>query len=626
MVSLAGFLVIMAILAIIFWRQIGFIVGSLFKIFVGNIFFALAFGIGLTSLLIGSFFNPWGWPLTILVLFTTFTKFYEWIDDRFLDEKIGGWIVSQKYTFVQIIPNINSDATIGQMEKFLVAISSVYGNRTQKDFRTSGKFYDEFTFEIHSDGGKVAMYVRMNKDSSLPVFMTAAQTHFPKVQFVEVANPCENWPEKWQEMNKKYQHLIGAELTFPGSDLFPTKNVTDLQRENTENQLVKDPFLVLVKSLEQVNPEDYVVIQFICRPFDHAKVVGKKWKTQLASLKKELANNAEVARGKGGLIQPYTLQEENLINSCEQKMSNVNFHVKARAVLFGAKITSKRYLPGLMGYLKIFYTDRQVIIPKEKTWDESDNATWGPFWDKLYWAPEQEKRRREMYLALIKRSGGRGGDKNFWDVRSLAAIFHIPNTNFTRGVLSSEFLQTGAAISDVDYNNKTVKLIENALQNDSEINKGNTSKLTLTNSLEVEQYHQNLNAQPNSQQGQDFNQQNQPINSETFQNRQASSENFISNSSGQSNNPPNYPTNQTWQGTSRPILQKSNQRHFEPIYDNPENFNQNYNNNQRGMQQQNIPNTVKPPQNQNNPTQGHSQNKINQNHYNPEPQTFEIPN
>ena len=55
-------------------------------------------------------------------------------------------------------------------------------------------------------------------------------------------------------------------------------------------------------------------------------------------------------------------------------------------------------------------------------------------------------------------------------------------------------------------------------------------------------------------------------------------------------------------------------------------YNQNYNNNQREMQQQNIPNTIKPPQNQNNPTQGHSQNKINQNHYNPEPQTFEIPN
>jgi len=511
LVSLAGFLLIVIVLAVIFWRQLGFISQSLFSIFVANPTFTVAFLTALISLLLGSFFNPFGWPLTCLALFITFTKFYEWTDDRFLDDKIGGWVTSQKYTFVQIIPNSQSEATVGEMEKFLVALSSVYGNRSQKDFRTTGKFFDEFIFEVHSDGGKVAMYVRMNKSSSLPVFMTAAQTHFPKVQFVEVANPCQSWPENWQEMNKKYQHLIGAELSFPGSDLYPTKSMSDLQRENTDNLPLKDPFLILVNSLEQVDPADYIVLQFVCRPFDHNKVVGKKWQNTIANLKKELANNAEVARGKGGLIQPYTLQEENLINACEAKMTSVNLHVKARFVFFGAKVSSKRYISSLMGYLKLFYTDRQAIVPKEKTWDDSDNATWGPFWDKLYWEPEQEKRRREMYLALIKRSGGRGGSKSFWDVRSLAAILHIPNANFGRAILKgSELLQTAAVISDVDYNKKMV-FIENNYSQSQPVDSN-----LLLNSESSNSNIPNLNSQSNFSQNPNSNPVSNPASNSTF--------------------------------------------------------------------------------------------------------------
>ena len=452
LISLGGFGVVILILAIIFWRQFGLISKIFIECFVKNPLFGIFFWVNFALLILVSFWYPIFWPLTYLALFVTIVKFYEWSDDRFVDDKIGGWVTSQKYTFVQIIPNGQSLSTVGDMENFLTAISAVYGNRSQKDFRTSGKFFDEFGFEIHSNGGRLSMYCRMIKSSSFPVFMTAAQTHFPKVQFLEVEDPCINWPKSWQEMNKKYAHFIGGELAFPKTDLYPTKSIVDLEREKTDNLPLKDPFFVLTSSLEKVDSEDYVVIQFLCRPFDHNKVVGKKWSNEAANLKKELANNAEVARGKGGLIQPYTLQEENLINSVEQKMISVNFATKMRFALFGAKVTSKRYLPALMGYLKIFYTERQAIVPKYKTWEDSDNATWGPFWDKLYWAPEDEKRKREVYTALIKRSGGRGGPRYFWDVPSLAAILHIPNFSLDSFILdNNNLLQTKAAISDVNF-------------------------------------------------------------------------------------------------------------------------------------------------------------------------------
>lgn len=477
LISFGGFGVVILILMIIFWRQLGLISKIFVECFVKNPLFGIFFWINFTILILTSFWYPIFWPLTYLALFITFIKFYEWSDDRFLDDKIGSWVVSQKYTFVQIIPNGQSMSTVGDMEKFLTAISAVYGNRSQKDFRTTGKFFDEFGFEIHSNGGKIAMYCKMIKSSSFPVFMTAAQTHFPRVQFVEVEDPCKDWPQNWQEMNKKYAHLIGGELAFLKTDLYPTKNITDLQREKTDNLTLKDPFFVLTNSLEKVDPEDYVVIQFLCRPFDHNKAVGKKWANETANLKKELANNAEVARGKGGLIQPYTLQEENLINSVEQKMISVNFAVKMRFALFGAKVTSKRYLPALMGYLKIFYTERQAIVPKYKTWEDSDNATWGPFWDKLYWTPEDEKRKREVYLALIKRSGGRGGSRYFWDVPSLAAIFHIPNFSLDSFIpQNNNLLQTNVPISDVNFhstNSSSTNLTGGNLVSSSDLENSN---------------------------------------------------------------------------------------------------------------------------------------------------------
>lgn len=463
LISLGGFGVTILILIIIFWRQFGLISKILLECFVKNPLFGIFFWINFVLLILVSFWYPIFWPLTYLAFFIAFIKFYEWSDDRFVDDKIGGWVTSQEYTFVQIIPNGQSLSTVGDMENFLTAISAVYGNRSQKDFRTSGKFFDEFGFEIHSNGGRIGIYCRMIKSSGFPVFMTAAQTHFPRVQFLEVEDPCLNWPKSWQEMNKKYAHLIGGELAFPKTDLYPTKNITDLGREKTDNLPLKDPFFVLTSSLEKVDPEDYLIIQFLCRPFDHNKVVGKKWTNEAANLKKELANNAEVARGKGGLIQPYTLQEENLINSVEQKMISVNFATKVRFALFGAKVTSKRYLPSLMGYLKIFYTERQAIVPKYKTWEDSENATWGPFWDKLYWTPEDEKRKREVYLALIKRSGGRGGPRYFWDVPSLAAILHIPNFSLDSFIIdNNNLLQTKTEISDVNFHSTNQSTTQNS--------------------------------------------------------------------------------------------------------------------------------------------------------------------
>ena len=466
LISLGGFGVVILILLVVFARQFGLISKLFIESFVKNPLFGIIFWVNLAVLLLVSFWYPLFWPLTYLALFITMVKFYEWSDDRFLDDKIGGWMMSQKFVFVQIIPNGQSLSTVSDMEKFLTALSAVYGNRSQKDFRTTGKFYDEFIFEIHSDGGRLGMYCRMNKSSSLPVFMTAAQTHFPRVKFVEVEDPCKNWPRNWQEMNQKYEHLIGGELAFPKTDLYPTKNISDLEREKNNNLPLKDPFFVLTNSLEKIAPEDYVIIQFLCRPFDHAKFVGKKWADEASKLKKELANNAEVARGKGGLIQPYTLQEENLINSVEQKMVSVNFATKVRFGLFGAKVTSKRYLPGLMGYLKIFYTERQAIVPKFKTWEDSDNATWGPFWDKLYWTPEDEKRKREVYSALIGRSGGKGGDRSYWDASSLAAIFHVPNFSLDSIVLDgNNLLQSQMAISDVDFETKNKPQNPNTFEN-----------------------------------------------------------------------------------------------------------------------------------------------------------------
>lgn len=404
------------------------------------------FVILLTILVLGlitvSFGSPFYFLLTIPLLIVTWVKVYEWIDDQYLDNKIGGWIVSQDVLYIKVIPGPTSNCTVTDMEKFLLLLHGTYGGRTQKDFRVTGKFYEEFSIELHSDGGKVSMYVRMYKNS-LGAFISAAKLYFPLVQFVEVDNPLADFPKSWTLAKSRWAEGDFGEFALTASDLYPTRSYSEIPPSKEDYK--ETPVTQLIDVLEDVEDGDYVLLQWLIRPMDISKSGKKKiWEKELASLRKELSTNASVSVGAGGAINPLTPEEVVILQECERKINSQNFQTKLRFSLFGKEKTGKRYMTPIMAYWKNFATSRQSLAPVFKSWDESGSATWGQFWDTLFWKPEIAKRRDQMYKAALNRSMSAIGEVKYWDLYSLAAILQIPNLYLDRKfVRGSNIMQVG---------------------------------------------------------------------------------------------------------------------------------------------------------------------------------------
>ena len=364
-------------------------------------------------------------PLSIFILAISYIKIYEWVDDRFIDDKIANWIFKQKTVYAKFNLNSNYTCNVSEMEKFLLSLHAAYGSRSQKNMRVEGKYFEDFSLEIHTLDGEIQMFLKMYSNSQ-SLFETAMKLHLPNFEYSFTEDPLSNFPINWSQASKQWKTFDGGEFSMINSEIFPIKNYQELTFSNPDYQIT--PINQLINVLKGVNDGDYICLQFLIRPQD---ISGEKskWESSLNKLKKEYASNSAIGIGGNGNVNPYTAQEISIINKSEQKINAPCFQTKIRFTLLGKKSTGKKYLAGIMTYWKNFATDKQAIVPKPKSWDESPNATWGVFWDKLYWTPEMEKRARQFYLAFLNRSFGKGGETQFWDINSLASIIQIPNLN-----------------------------------------------------------------------------------------------------------------------------------------------------------------------------------------------------
>ena len=180
------------------------------------------------------------------------------------------------------------------------------------------------------------------------------------------------------------------------------------------------------------------ILQFNFRPQDTGKTGAKKgWEKELTKVRKALATNASVSLGANGIVNQFTPNELLIIQRIERKIPSTCYETKIRFGLLGKKITGKRYLGTIMAYWKNYATSNQIIIPNPKSWDESPSATWGQFWDKLYWEPEIHKRQSQMYDAILCRSLGMVGKIRYWDISALSSVLQIPNTFLDRKIIQN---------------------------------------------------------------------------------------------------------------------------------------------------------------------------------------------
>jgi hypothetical protein len=363
-------------------------------------------------------------------------KGYEWYDDRYLDGKIGGWLGSQNYIVVQLFPPGENLRSMQEMESFFINLHSIHSGKSKKDIYREGKWYENFTFEVHSRGGQVSFYVHLNKNH-LPLLRSSLASHYPGSTVVEVPDPLSAFPKKWEGQAGPYSHLFTTDIAFGASDLFPVKSWKAFQMGS--NSPLTDPMTTLISNFENIESEDYIILQFVMQPQVFDKDKKDALVKELKELKDKYSKNSSVEMGPDNTIQVLTKQERAVLEACEAKLNMTNFKIKIRTAILSAKPSPQRNLGMIMSFFKEFQTDGQFNKPDgdTKTTASSEDATFGPWQDKQYWVREQDYRRKKGYEAILARSLAKGSDPRFMDVESLAAMFHFPATEMIDQSLAS---------------------------------------------------------------------------------------------------------------------------------------------------------------------------------------------
>jgi hypothetical protein len=363
-------------------------------------------------------------------------KGYEWYDDRFLDNKIGGWFSKQNYIFVQLFPPGENLRSMQEMESFYINLSSIYSGKSRKDIYLEGKWYENFTFEVHSRGGQVSFYVYLNKNY-LPLLRSSLAAHYPGSTVVEVPDPLAAFPKEWEGKAGPYNHLFTTDIGLGASDLFPLKSWKMFQIGS--NSPLTDSMTTLISNFENIEAEDYIILQFVLQPQVYSPDKKKALSSELKKLREDYKLNANVEMGPDNSIQVLTKQERAVLESCEQKLSTTNFKMKIRTALLSVNPAPQRNLGMIMSFFKEFNTEVQFTKPDAdtKTSAAAEGVALGPFQDKYYWKKEQDYRRLNGYKAILGRGLSRGSDPKFMDVESLASLFHFPATEMIDQSLAS---------------------------------------------------------------------------------------------------------------------------------------------------------------------------------------------
>ncbi len=351
----------------------------------------------------------------------------EWYDYQYVSAKIGGWFAKQDYIFVQLFPPVANERSMAEMEHFYINISSILSGKSPKDIYNEGKWYESFTFEVHSRGGQIAFYTYLNRNY-LPLLRSSLAAHYPGSTVVEASDPLSNFPKEWKGQAGPYTNLFTTDIAIGKSELHPIKSWKAFQKE--DNTPITDPITTLLTNLENIEPEDYVVLQFVLQPRDFDVKKKKELQDELAGMKKKFSQNSSVEVGADNSIQVLTKQERAVLDAAEIKLNSVNFLSKIRVGLFSAKPAPQRNLGMIMSYLKQFNTDVQFTKPDAdtKTSASAEGRLTGAWLDKVYWNTEQKFRRDMGYKALLNRSLTEGSDPKMLDVESITALFHFPTS------------------------------------------------------------------------------------------------------------------------------------------------------------------------------------------------------
>jgi len=384
---------------------------------------------------------------------------YEWIDDQWLDNKIGSWFGKQEYVFYRVFPPVINEKSFGEMEQVFQRLCGIYKNRDPYEVYTEGKWYEGYSFEFHSKGGHVGIFIRVNKKYA-QLLKSAFEAHLDGTILVEYPDPLANWPKDWDRKTGDYTSLYGTDMTIlsvrdekpkrgKNVDYYQLRTWRDFQTENERPKT--DPAKALFTVLSNIDPEEYLVVQFYLEPqYNRDKI--NEWKAIFQEKKQEFSSNEEVDVDAEGNVSVLTDNEKLILDGINRKIHSLHFSTKIRFLAFAnSKVTSRRAVSLIYSYFAQFHSPCLVLVPDGRTVTSVEPkgeflGILGPqislLIDKIYYARERYFREKCIYQGLIRRSGGVGSEPYFLTPEELAAMIHFPYVSVAEFQLQSLLRQT----------------------------------------------------------------------------------------------------------------------------------------------------------------------------------------
>jgi len=388
---------------------------------------------------------------------------YDWIYDTQFGISIGKGVFGRfpKLTY-RIYPPLENPRSMAEMDAFFRSLSANFTQKTAKDIFVEGKWHDEFTFEIHSNGGVVQYYLTC-KDYLKNNVETTLLQHYPGTVIRQCRDPFADWPDEWVKgKHPLFGNMFGGDINHVSHDINPTQIWQDFQ--NGSDAPDYDPVTQLISMLETIPAKNYAVIQFVLRPWPVWADLQKPWQAEFDKIRTELATNASVQLDEStGRAVAFTDQEKSVLNGALRKMNGETYKMKFRFVYMMGEKEGRGLIQGkLFTFLKQFAGPNQGYRPDK---DSKSSTDWGgedhPFgwiigakfaeWqEKNYWQREQYYREKRAYMGMLKRHLMTGSTPFVIDTEELAALFHFPITSTPYGLpaLDVSRLSTDYGVND----------------------------------------------------------------------------------------------------------------------------------------------------------------------------------
>jgi hypothetical protein len=383
------------------------------------------------------------WVFLLGGFIAVFGKLYIWIDDQWINRKVGGWFGKQQYVFLRIFPPAVNTRSMGEMEQFFNRIWSIYQGRSPFEVYTEGKWYEGYAVEFHSKGGHLGIFIRVNKKHAA-IVKSSFEAHFDDVKIAEYPDPLQNWPKDWDRKTGRYTMMYGSDMSILSArdqktkkgaeaELYQIKSWKDFQTEN--NQPTSDPAHGLFNALRSLDPEEYLVIQFYIRPYYDDKKIDA-WKKRFQDKRIEFTQNVDNTVDAEGNVTLLTESEKAILNSMNRKIHSLNFLCKIRFLAFANEQAKQKKAVALVysyfvqfdSLSLVFYPDSDAVTSKEAKGEGFGliGPQLGLFADKAFYEKERYFREKAIYQGLLKRDMDIGSVAYHLTSEELAAMIHFP--------------------------------------------------------------------------------------------------------------------------------------------------------------------------------------------------------